>query len=74
MTTAARTHRPYTTRDARGYVLPYQQPTGSRPSWDEIQAMVLDYLPVEATDGCHVESDGACCHGHVSWLVFLGIV
>lgn len=72
-TAAARTHPPRYSRDAHDCVLPYQRPTGSRPSWDEIEAMVRDYLPAEATDGCHVEPDGACCHGHVSWLVFLGL-
>lgn len=73
MTTTAK-HLPHYSRDARGYVLPYRPPTGSRPSWDELEAMVMDYLPVEATDGCVVESDGACAHGHVSWLIYLRLV
>ena len=29
---------------------------------------------VEATDGCRVEPDGICPHGHLSWLRFLGLV
>ncbi len=28
----------------------------------------------EATDGCWVEPDGECPHGHSSWLVHLGII
>jgi hypothetical protein len=28
----------------------------------------------EATDGCQVEPDGWCEHGHVSWLVYLGLI
>jgi hypothetical protein len=28
----------------------------------------------EATDGCWVESDGACTHGHRSWLLELGLI
>jgi hypothetical protein len=28
----------------------------------------------EATDGCWVESDGVCSHGHRSWLLELGLI
>ena len=28
----------------------------------------------EATDGCWVEPDGKCMHGHPSGLVFLGMI
>lgn len=28
----------------------------------------------EATDGCWVESDGMCSHGHRSWLLELGLI
>ena len=28
----------------------------------------------ETTDGCWVEPDGKCMHGHPSWLVFLGMI
>jgi hypothetical protein len=28
----------------------------------------------EATDGCWVEPDGACPHGHRSWLLELGLI
>jgi len=28
----------------------------------------------EATDGCCVEADGECPHGHVSWLLYLGLI
>jgi hypothetical protein len=27
-----------------------------------------------ATDGCRVEPDGTCPHGHLSWLVVLGLM
>lgn len=27
-----------------------------------------------ATDGCKVESDGVCQHGHNSWLIVLGLI
>ena len=29
---------------------------------------------VEATDGCRVEPDGTCQHGHQSWLLELGYI
>ena len=28
----------------------------------------------EATDGCWVEHDGKCEHGHVSWFLYLGLI
>lgn len=28
----------------------------------------------EATDGCVVEPDGTCTHGHRSWLLELGLI
>ena len=28
----------------------------------------------EATDGCWVEPDGECEHGHPSWLLHLGLI
>lgn len=28
----------------------------------------------EATDGCWVEPDGVCSHGHPSWLLELGLI
>lgn len=28
----------------------------------------------EATDGCWVEPDGVCEHGHPSWLVWLELL
>lgn len=28
----------------------------------------------EATDGCWVEPDGVCEHGHASWLLYLALV
>jgi len=28
----------------------------------------------ESTDGCIVEPDGMCEHGHPSWLIRLGLI
>lgn len=29
---------------------------------------------VAATDGCKVEPDGVCSHGHASWLLAMGLI
>ncbi len=28
----------------------------------------------KATDGCRVEPDGSCPHGHSSWMIKLGVI
>jgi hypothetical protein len=28
----------------------------------------------KATDGCRIEPDGTCQHGHHSWLIVLGLI
>jgi len=52
---------------------PYLEPTEEEPSMDQIEEWVFDSV-CEATDGCEVEPDGWCQHGHVSWLIYLGIM
>jgi hypothetical protein len=47
-------------------------PTEEEPDFDTIQEWVMDSV-CDATDGCQVEPDGRCPHGHVSWLIYLGI-
>jgi len=44
-----------------------------RPSDDQIEEWVYDSV-CEATDGCLVEPDGTCPHGHRSWLLALGLI
>ena len=51
----------------------YPEPTVPRPGLEELEEMVSDCV-VEATDGCFVEPDGWCEHGHPSWLVRLGLI
>jgi len=48
-------------------------PTEERPDDDQIEAWITDSV-CEATDGCMVEPDGRCYHGHRSWLLVLGII
>jgi hypothetical protein len=48
-------------------------PTEPTPSMDQIQEWTFDSV-CNATDGCQVEPDGRCPHGHLSWLRVLGLV
>ena len=48
-------------------------PTDPHPSDEQIEEWVMDDV-CEATDGCTVEPDGTCPHGHVSWLIYLGLM
>ena len=49
------------------------EPTTPRPRMAQVQEWMLDSV-CEATDGCEVEGDGICPHGHVSWLLRLGLI
>lgn len=52
----------------------WPEPTEEQPSIiKELAYVLLDGL-CHATDGCQVESDETCPHGHPSWLMRLGIV
>lgn len=39
-----------------------------------VEDWLTDTEETEATDGCIVEPDGMCPHGHPSWLVRLGLI
>ena len=47
------------------------QATMRAPDVEEIAEMMDD---ATATDGCAVEPDGICPHGHQSWLLRLGMI
>jgi hypothetical protein len=47
--------------------------TKKRPSMATLEQYVFDGV-ARATDGCRVEPDGHCEHGHASWLMVLGYV
>ena len=51
----------------------YPKPTVPMPSEEELNYMAWDGV-VEATDGCMVEPDGECPHGHPSWFLHLGVI
>jgi len=51
----------------------WPEPTEEPPTQDTIGYWVLDSV-CDATDGCEVEPDGVCEHGHPSWLLYYGIL
>jgi len=51
----------------------WPKPKISKPDLEELQDAVLDGV-CETTDGCTVEPDGTCEHGHPSWLLHLGLI
>ena len=51
----------------------WPEPTTPEPDSEDVEGWVLDDV-CEATDGCEVEPDGVCPHGHPSWLVRLGLI
>lgn len=51
----------------------WPKPTVPRPSAEAIME-ALTTGACEATDGCTVEPDGICEHGHPSWLLRLGLI
>lgn len=57
-------------RVTHGNVWP--EPTVGQPDDEELEEMAMGEYDTEATDGCTVEPDGVCPHGHPSWLLYLG--
>jgi len=51
----------------------YPLPTTSEPDLEQLIEWESD-CQCEATDGCIVETDGTCEHGHPSWLIVLGMI
>lgn len=52
---------------------PYLEPTRREPAIVTMEKWTCDGI-AGATDGCTVEPDGWCEHGHVSWLLYLGFM
>jgi hypothetical protein len=56
------------------------KPTVAAPSEDALLAMMQDAVMdtgspgFETTDGCEVEPDGICEHGHETWLRHMGLL
>lgn len=51
----------------------WPEPKTDAPDDATIECWICDGV-VEATDGCTVEPDGICPHGHPSWLLRIGII
>jgi hypothetical protein len=49
------------------------QPTTEQPDIETLMDW-NDDSGCEATDGCWVEPDGSCEHGHLSWMRYLGYI
>lgn len=47
--------------------------TTKRPSLKTMERWISNAV-AKATDGCRVEPDGECEHGHTSWLRNLGLI
>ena len=52
----------------------YPEPTVEEPDMELLMGEVLMESSCEATDGCIVEPDGVCEHGHPSWLLYYGMI
>lgn len=52
----------------------YPIPTEPQPDLDTLEEWMEEGGGCEATDGCWVEPDGVCPHGHPSWLRHLGVI
>lgn len=44
------------------------------PDIDELMEAEWEDGGCEATDGCWVEPDGICEHGHKSWMLIMGVI
>lgn len=51
----------------------FPKPTEPEPTVEQLMQWEFDGV-YEATDGCRVEPDGKCAHGHVSWARYLGVI
>ena len=51
----------------------WPEPTVERPDWETLEEWLFDSI-CEATDGCIVEHDGLCQHGHPAWFLRLGLI
>jgi hypothetical protein len=48
--------------------------TVPRPTMSELEDIMMDTINCYATDGCDVEQDGMCEHGHQSWMLKMALI
>jgi len=52
----------------------WPEPTVEEPDLETLADWIYEGGGCEATDGCWIEEDGTCVHGHPSWLLALGLI
>lgn len=52
----------------------WPEPTVDQPEMEILGYWMAEFSGCEATDGCWVEPDGECQHGHPSWFIRLGLI
>jgi len=52
----------------------WPEPATPTPDLEQLEEWMWEDGGSEATDGCWLEVDGICPHGHPSWLLRLGLV
>ncbi|MCB0094183.1 MAG: hypothetical protein KDE50_00880 [Caldilineaceae bacterium] len=52
----------------------WPEPTEPQPDQETLEEWMYDEGGCEATDGCWIEPDSLCPHGHPSWLLALGYI
>lgn len=52
----------------------WPEPTTEEPSEETLRSWAMDVDQPEATDGCIIEPDGTCEHGHPCWMLYLGLI
>lgn len=52
----------------------WPEPTTDEPDLETLESWMFEDGGCEATDGCWVEPDGVCQHGHPSWFLRLGLI
>jgi len=62
------------TRTSERRVRQWPEPTVPQPSFETIMDWAFVNSGCEATDGCWVEPDGICPHGHPSWQIVLEVI
>ena len=52
----------------------YPKPTVAKPTMSELEDWLMDVEYPYATDGCQIEPDGICQHGHPCWMLVMGFI
>ena len=61
------------TKEQQTPVVRFPAPTVPPPALETLIEMIEEG-GCEATDGCYVEADGTCPHGHRSWALVYALI